>query len=161
MKDLLLPITRLLTPTEFRLPHPDREAIYSLIGEMIAALGNQIAVEPIEMGRISAEDAVDLGKNLFDISAMLVGLEDDTDSPFLDTIRIRLEKLKDLFTKIDIEIIDHTGERWFRTMSVHVDIAEASPDVDDIVIAETIEPSIYFRGKLIHWGRVIVHKPAE
>ena len=58
-------------------------------------------------------------------------------------------------------ISDHTGQIYDEGMALRVISSEERPDLNRNLIVETITPSVFLRGNLIHAGEVIVGKPIK
>ena len=76
------------------------------------------------------------------------------------TIIDQIQRIKDVFKKQNIEIIEHTNTDNSDGLSVKVLHYE---EIDDLPegkerIIETVKPSIYFKGNIISNGEVIVGK---
>jgi hypothetical protein len=67
----------------------------------------------------------------------------------------------DLLTDAGFEISDHIGKRYDQGMSLDVIAFQPASDIDSDTIIETIKPSIYYRGKPIQSGEVIVATPLK
>lgn len=75
----------------------------------------------------------------------------------------QLQRIKDIFKKQDIEIHEHTGESYNDGLSMR---ALHFEEMDNLAkgtmkIIETVKPSIYYKGKVIFNGEVIVGKSKE
>ena len=57
-----------------------------------------------------------------------------------------------------LEIFDHTGDRYISGQALKA-VFEAAPDLHEDTITDTIKPTIYFGGKLIQMGEVVVGTP--
>ena len=72
----------------------------------------------------------------------------------------QVQRIKDIFVKQEIEIKEHTGEVYNDGLSLnvlHFDEIETIPEGIERII-ETVKPSVYYKGKIIHNGEVIVGK---
>jgi hypothetical protein len=57
-----------------------------------------------------------------------------------------------------LEIQDHTGDRYLSGQPLKAHF-EAAPDLHEDTIIDTIKPTIYFDGKIIQMGEVVVGTP--
>jgi hypothetical protein len=64
----------------------------------------------------------------------------------------------DVLKESGLEIQDHRGDRYISGQSVKAHF-EAAPDLHEDTIIETIKPTIYFDGKIIQMGEVVVGTP--
>lgn len=81
------------------------------------------------------------------------------DSSIIDQI----QRIRDIFRKQEIEIKPHTGDDYNDGMTIK---ALDFEEVDNIPagkmkVIETVKPSIYFKGKIISHGEVLVGKSKE
>ncbi len=75
----------------------------------------------------------------------------------------QVQRIKDLFRKQEIEICDHTGVDYNDGLSVkalHIEEVENIPK-GKMKVIETVKPSIYYKGKVISHGEVIVGKSKD
>lgn len=75
----------------------------------------------------------------------------------------QMQRVKDIFKKQEIELREHTGDTYNDGMSVK---ALQIEEVDNLPkgkmqVTETVKPSVYFKGKVISHGEVIVGKSKE
>lgn len=70
------------------------------------------------------------------------------------------ESICDMLKNAKVEIRDHTGEKFPQgNPALKVIAFQPTPSVQYEVIAETIKPTIYYNGRLIQMGQVIVEIP--
>lgn len=72
----------------------------------------------------------------------------------------QLQRVRDIFTKQDIEVRDHTGDNYNDGMSLkalHIEETDQLP-CGEMRVLETVKPSVYFKGQIIAHGEVIVGK---
>ena len=69
-----------------------------------------------------------------------------------------IQKLKRYLDKNDIEIIDHTDQKFSEGRNLDVLLVEKSSDVKESTIKETKEPTILYKNQVVHKGKVIVQK---
>jgi len=72
-----------------------------------------------------------------------------------------LESVWDALTQEGAEIIDHTDKPFDPGMSLKVVSYQPTPGLGRERVIETIKPTIYFRGKPIQMGEVIVGRPEK
>lgn len=64
----------------------------------------------------------------------------------------------DTLKESGLEIQDHTGDRYISGQSLKAHF-ETAPDLHEDTIIDTIKPTIYFDGKIIQMGEVVVGTP--
>lgn len=69
-----------------------------------------------------------------------------------------LQSTWDTLNERGLEIQDHTGDRYIPGQSLKA-IFEAHPDLREDTIIDTIRPTVYFEGKIIQMGEVVVGTP--
>ena len=85
--------------------------------------------------------------------------EQAVDTSIIDQI----QRIKDILRNQEIEICEHLGADYNDGMSVkalHIEEMDNIPQ-GKMKIIETIKPSIYYKGKVISHGEVIVGKSKE
>lgn len=60
---------------------------------------------------------------------------------------------------MELKIQDHDGDDYDPSLSLKVLSFEEDPALAREVVLETFQPSVYFRGRLIHMGEVVVGRP--
>ena len=79
------------------------------------------------------------------------------------SITDQLQRIKDILQRQKIEICEHTGSDYNDGMSVKVLYVEEVGNLPagEMKVIETVKPSIYYKGKIISHGEVIVGKSKE
>lgn len=72
-----------------------------------------------------------------------------------------IHRLKRYLDKNDIEIVDHTGQKFNVGRNLDVLWVEESPSVAEPIIKETKEPTILCKNQIVHKGKVIVLEGTE
>lgn len=103
-------------------------------------------------------EAIAIASSIFEIESTISFAKQEPErfSTYSKTLSSQISKTYALLKKQDIEVINHTGDKYFDTMKVEVLEWEESDDISDPIIIETIEPSVYFKDKLVKQGKVIV-----
>ena len=70
-----------------------------------------------------------------------------------------LESTWDALSSAKVEVRDYTKEKYVTGMALNVIAFQPSSSVKTEIITETIKPSIFYKGKLIQMGDVIVETP--
>ena len=137
--------------------------VLQTIEESLEALHVQVGVlgqgGKKEGSEITKEEAISLGSHLFTVeeSSNLL-LEQNLPghaASYLRTVKKQLEKINGLMKKKGVEYVNHTGQKFSPGMKVEVLDWESTPDIEAPKISETIEPSIFYKGKLVRPGKVI------
>jgi len=117
----------------------------------------------------NAFDASDLTFSMDLISSLAIELwrfekriekaKDTVDASITD----QFQRIKDILAKQEIEICEHTDTDYDDGMSIKVLHVEEVPNLSPgkMKVIETVKPSIYYRGKVISHGEVIVGKSKE
>lgn len=82
----------------------------------------------------------------------LAKLDEDQRENLINSI----QKLKRYLDKYEIEIQDHTNQKYNEGQNLDVLAVEKDPAVKEVTILETKEPTILCKGKAVHFGKVIV-----
>jgi len=72
-----------------------------------------------------------------------------------------LESISDSLSQSNIEIRDHTGEKYDDGMVLKVIAFQPVPGLHQQQVLETIKPTIYYKNTLIQTGQVIVGVPEK
>jgi hypothetical protein len=74
-----------------------------------------------------------------------------------------MEKIREVFSQIGIEVRDFTGQPYNEGMSLDVLTSDypAGENPPHKVVQETINPAVYFDGKLVKMSQVILGKVGE
>ncbi|MFB3786188.1 MAG: hypothetical protein ACE15F_07445 [bacterium] len=70
-----------------------------------------------------------------------------------------LESTRDVLRQAGIEFRGHTGERITGGEALKIVTFEVRADLPQEQVIETIKPTIYYKGKIIQMGEVVVGKP--
>ena len=107
---------------------------------------------------ISKTEAVAIASCIFDIDSTINIAKEEPKrfSSYGRTLSNQVKKTYELLKKQKIEVINHTGQKYYDTMKVEVLTWETSQDVEHPVVTDTIEPTIYYKGEMVKQGKVIV-----
>ena len=72
-----------------------------------------------------------------------------------------VESTWDALSSAKIKVRDHTNEKYVAGMALKIIAFQPSSSVHIQMITETIKPSIFYSGKLIQMGEVIVETPEK
>jgi hypothetical protein len=73
-----------------------------------------------------------------------------------ESLNSSMNKLKRYLDKNDIEIVDHTNQKYSDGENLEILAVEKDPNASDTIIKETKEPTILHKGEVIHLGKVII-----
>jgi hypothetical protein len=101
-----------------------------------------------------------LGTELWRLQMKMV---DQSGNPLEEMKRAyrHLKSALDLLADAGFEILDHIGKRYDEGMSLDVIAFQPTSNIESDTIIETIKPSIYYCGKPIQSGEVIVATPLK
>lgn len=119
----------------------------------------------------NAQDASDFQLSIELISSLAIEMwrldkriENANNTQSLDSSIIdQMQRIRDIFRKQEIEIREHTGADYNDGMSIkalHFEEVDNIP-AGKMKVLETVKPSIYFKGKIISHGEVLVGKSKE
>jgi hypothetical protein len=67
-----------------------------------------------------------------------------------------IQKIKRYLDKNDIEIVDHTNQKFNEGRNLDVLAVEKSLDISESIIKETKEPTILHKNQVVHKAKVII-----
>jgi len=102
----------------------------------------------------------DIGTGIWRIHLGCSGAKDDPQRA-LNSILRNLESIWDIMAGRGIEIKDHTGETVCGGEALNIVAYQPSRDLTRDTVIETLRPTVYFQGRIIQIGEVIVGKPAK
>lgn len=152
---------------EFQLPRAPSQYEMLLLEQLIQS---QFVIDQIlervsqlnteDEAGLEEKDATQICKAIFEISESirLASAEPHNASSFLNSAPRFIDEIRDMLKKYQVELIDHTGESYPTSVTVEVLDWEVDPTVSGQLITETLEPTIYFQGKLLNRAKVIVTK---
>ena len=122
----------------------------------------QYAVVP-KFLEISSEtnDLVELAIELWRMEQRIRRVSPALSESQKESLNNSLQKLKRFLDKNDIEIVDHTDQKYDSGQNLEILAVEKDSAVPEATIKETKEPTILYRGQVIHVGKVIVASKDE
>ena len=152
-------------PKEFRIEQPIRQNNLLEALEEISGLMKSIPKETVvtqdkderELERFLAE----IGTGLWRIRNKLMQPLIKESTKEMHSVIRSLESTWDVLTQGGIEIKDHTGEPIIGGEALHILTFQPSADVTRDEVIETIKPTIYYKGKMIQIGEVVVGTPEK
>lgn len=73
-----------------------------------------------------------------------------------ESLESSLQRIKRYLEKNDIEIIDHTNQKYDEGQNLEILAVEHDPKAKENTIKETKEPTVLLKGQVIHIGKIIV-----
>lgn len=67
-----------------------------------------------------------------------------------------ISRIKRYLEKNDIEIVDHTNQKYDEGQNLEILMVEEDPKIKEPIVKETKEPTILHKGQIIHIGKVIL-----
>jgi hypothetical protein len=101
----------------------------------------------------------DIGTGLWRMRQKMV--KPGTDEPLEEMRRVyrHFESVWDSIVQAGADIQDHTDDLYSSGTSLRVIAFQPTADIERETVTETLKPTIYFRGRLIQMGEVIVATP--
>jgi hypothetical protein len=78
-----------------------------------------------------------------------------------ENLESSLQRIKRYLDKNDIEIIDHTNQKYDEGQNLEILAVEHDPKAKVDTIKETKEPTVLLKGQVIHIGKIIVASRKE
>lgn len=79
----------------------------------------------------------------------------------LRQVRIQVRASRQALADDGLEIQEHDGEPFDSGLSLEVLVFQDEPELTREVVLETVRPTVYFRGRRIQMGQVIVGRPVS
>lgn len=110
---------------------------------------------------IQTKDLVDLAVEIWRmeqrLNKIILTLPENQQDLFSNSI----QKLKRYLDKNDVAIVDHTNQKFNEGRNLDILSVEKNTDITESIIKETKEPTILYKGQVIHKGKVIVLEKSE
>jgi len=156
---VLSTIRQLWFPSEFRIaPSPWPANLEQLLLQL-----EQTVREPqgSALGGQELRFLADIGTGLWRLRQKMV--KPGTNQPLVEMQRPfrHLESVWDALIQAGVDIQDHTDKPFDPGMSLRVVSYQPMPGLGRERVIETIKPTIYFKGKMIQMGEVIVGRPQK
>jgi hypothetical protein len=160
-------LRQLLYPREFRIGKPlwpvDLVEMLDKLSSLRLTDDNVISTTSIDLtaDKDRLRFLVDVGTGLWRLGQKMV--EPGTDRP-LETMRKAFRHWQstwDALAEAGVEIQDHTGKPFDSGQELIPVLFQPTPGLERERILETVKPSIYYKGKRIQVGEVIVGKPGQ
>lgn len=129
-------------------------AIKSEVAEVRKDIKYSITPNFVEIS-VQSSDLVELAIELWRLERRLAKVLSALPEDQRESINNSVQKLKRYLDKNDIEILDHTGQKYDEGQNLEILAVEKDPNVPEPMIKETKEPTILYKGQVIHIGKVI------
>lgn len=105
---------------------------------------------------INTKDLIELAVEIWRVEKRIGDLLNNLSDNQKIGMESSLRKIKEYLTKNDIEIIDHTNQKYNNGLNVDVLLIEKKPKLAKSIIKETIEPTIIHKGQVVKKAKVIL-----
>jgi hypothetical protein len=96
--------------------------------------------------------AIDLWRLEQRLNRILPGLPEEQ----RENVSNSMQKLKRYLDKNSIEVLDHTNQKYGDSQNLEILAVEQDSSITDPIIKETKEPTILYKGQVVHIGKVIL-----
>lgn len=103
-----------------------------------------------------AEDLIELAIELWRMENKISRFSSSLSSDQKESLKTSITKLKRYLDKNDIEILDHTGQKYNPGQNLTIIDVEKDPKAPKTIIKETIKPTILLKGTVIRAGEVTI-----
>lgn len=105
---------------------------------------------------IQANDLIEFGIDFWRMEQRMNKIAKALPKEQKEILENSLQKVKRFLDKNDIEIVDHTGQKYSEGMNLEILAVEKDDSIKKTIIKETKEPTILHKGQVVHIGKVIV-----
>ena len=156
---VLVRIKQRLYPKEFRITLTDIHHLLNDFEQICSLVVKPATVvdQKTDKQGVTTDLITDLGVIIWRIHKRLASYGKIPDE--LKRISRDVESVLDVLRQSGIEIKDHTGDRYDGGMALRVITFEPTDDIVREQVIETIKPTIYYNGRLLKMGEVIVGVP--
>ena len=146
-------------PPEFRIRAPEWPADSAALLSGLDEKGSQSAASAPSGGGPSIEMLAEVATGLWRLRQRMV--DPDSGRPLEEMRRAfrHLESVWDALAAAGVEVQDHTGMAFHTGLALDVLAFQPTAGVERERVIETIKPSVYFKGRAIQMGQVIVGTP--
>ena len=147
-------------PPEFRIAPPAWPTNFDSLLGRLGAEGAPSPAPAQSTGGPSAEMLAEVATGLWRLRQRMV--DPDSGRPLEEMRRAfrHLESVWDALAAAGVEVQDHTGMAFHTGLALDVLAFQPTAGVERERVIETIKPSVYFKGRAIQMGQVIVGTPA-
>lgn len=105
---------------------------------------------------IATKDLIDLGIDIWRMEQRLNKIIQYLPENSYDLLNNSIHKIKRYLEKNDIEIVDHTNQKFNEGRNLDILAVEKSSDISESIVKETKEPTILHKSQVVHKGKVII-----
>jgi hypothetical protein len=105
---------------------------------------------------IETSDLIELAIDMWRLEKRLAKVLPSLTEEQRGNINNSMQKLKRYLDKNNIEILDHTNQKYDEGQNLEILAAEKDPNITEPMIKETKEPTILYKGQVVHIGKVII-----
>lgn len=109
----------------------------------------------------AASDLVELAIDYWRMENKINKIVEQLNKEQREGVANSIHRIKRYLDKNDIEIIDHTNQKYDENENLEILTVEKNPKIKEPKIIETKEPTILYKGHVIHIGKVIVEADVE
>ena len=102
------------------------------------------------------KDLIDLGIDIWRMEQRLNKIIQSLPENSQDHLKNSIQKIRRYLDKNDIEIVDHTNQKFNEGRNLDILAVEKSSDISESIIKETKEPTILHKSQVVHKGKVII-----
>lgn len=110
---------------------------------------------------IQTKDLIEIAVEIWRMEQRLIKIMSTLPENQQELINNSIQKLVRYLNKNDIEIVDHTNQKFNDGRNLDVLAVEKSHDISESIIKETKEPTIIYKNQVVHKGKVIILEKSE
>ena len=138
-----------------RYPAPDP---LSLLASKMAQVPGVIALDERGLNQLLSTLA-DVATHAWKASQRLSRSRANIPEADADRLARYLEAIAESLAKAEIEVKDHTGERFDYGQSLKVVASQTRSGIEHEIVAETIRPTVFWKGAMLQQGEVVLDVP--
>ncbi len=127
------------------------DVLYKKIKEDI-----RFSIQPMGDVPIGVEEITELATEIWRIEQRLAKTSDKISDVHKKGLDNSVQRLKRYLQKFDVEIQDHTGQKYNDGFNFDILSREQDSSLEYPIIKETIEPTISYRGRIVKKAKVIL-----
>lgn len=105
---------------------------------------------------IQTKDLIELAVEVWRMEQRLTKIISTLPENQQELINNSIQKLVRYLNKNDVEIVDHTNQKFNDGRNLDILAVEKSPNISESIITETKEPTIIYKNQVVHKGKVII-----
>ena len=105
---------------------------------------------------IETKDLIDLGIDVWRMEQRLNKVLNSLPENSQELLKNSIQKIKRYLDKNEMEIVDHTNQKYNDGKNIEVLAVEKSPNISESIIKETKEPTILHKDLVVNKGKVII-----